>query len=422
MNTKFLTFFIIFCIGITITNSQENKSIDNPYSQSKFVPDISLIIDLSYNNYNLENHDYELLMVPSIINNNSAENHSHAHQHTQKGFNLNYGELYISSVVDPYFDLTGIFHISRLGFELEEGYFITRKLPLGLQLKGGKFFSAFGRINEQHPHVWDFADKPTVFKSFFGSEGLNEVGLQLNWIAPTSFYLNLGFEVSEGENESSFGKKGFEIQSIEVEASEQPNLYTGFISTSFDVEKITGLLKLSGAFGKTRKITNSNSNHVTEAIFTDTKILGLSLYGKYLIDPNKIISFQSEYLYRTMQGNKYFEDTSSVNVLDFENNQSGFYSQLIYKFDKRWRFGIRYDYLQNNLIKINQDNEILPKYLPRYSAMIDFSPTEFSVIRFQYSYDKSKYIYQNNNYIKKEISEFILQLNLSIGAHGAHPF
>ncbi len=69
-----------------------------------------------------------------------------------------------------------------------------KSLPWGFQVKGGKFRSSFGRLNVQHEHVWDFADAPLVNRAFFGEDGLVEKGVQINWLAPTPFYLLLGAE------------------------------------------------------------------------------------------------------------------------------------------------------------------------------------------------------------------------------------
>ena len=92
-----------------------------------------------------------------------------------------------------------------MGWNWKRPFFTTRSLPWGFQLKGGKFRSSIGRLNVQHPHVWDFADAPLVNRAFFGSDGLVEVGAQMNWLAPTPFYLLLGAELLQGENEASFG-------------------------------------------------------------------------------------------------------------------------------------------------------------------------------------------------------------------------
>jgi hypothetical protein len=48
-----------------------------------------------------------------------------------------------------------------------------------------------------------------VYKVFLGDDGLKEKGVQLNWLAPTPFYLLFGVEVLQGENEQSFGTEGF---------------------------------------------------------------------------------------------------------------------------------------------------------------------------------------------------------------------
>ncbi|RCK77650.1 MAG: Zinc-regulated TonB-dependent outer membrane receptor [Ignavibacteriae bacterium] len=419
-----LIIFIILFDNYTITQEQTVK--ENPFSQSKFVPDISFIIDASYLYHNIKNHEFEELQIPGIssLHSNATETHNHTHITNQKGFNLNYGELYISATADPFFDLTGILHLSKSGLEIEEGYFVTRKLPLGFQLKGGKFYSGFGKINEQHPHIWDFVEQPLIFNSFFGSEGLNETGVQLNWIAPTKFFLSTGVEVFQGENEPSFGTQGFSIGSNEIEAIEHPNLLTGFISTSLDIDDFTGLLKFSIASGKKREVHThySETEHEENAISAKTNIFGISITGKYLIDPIKSLSFQTEYLYRTVKGNKYSYDSTAATVYDLERNQSGLYSQIVYKFAKRWRFGARYEFLENNFLRLNNISEKLPSYLPRYSAMIDFNPTEFSRIRFQYTYDRSRYLLEDLNYSIKAIHQITLQINLSIGAHGAHPF
>jgi hypothetical protein len=55
----------------------------------------------------------------------------------------------------------------------------------------------------------------------------------------------------------------------------------------------------------------------------------------------------------------------------------------------------------------------------KYSAMIDFLPSEFSRIRLQYNYDRSLF---TEDLKRKPNNEIILQFNLAIGAHGAHGF
>src|SRR5207244_12087729 len=74
------------------------------------------------------------------------------------------------------------------GVELEEAYFLTTSLKWNLQLRGGQFFTEFGRQNPQHPHAWSFVDQPLVLTRMFGPDGLRSQGARLSWLLPTSFY------------------------------------------------------------------------------------------------------------------------------------------------------------------------------------------------------------------------------------------
>ena len=70
--------------------------------------------------------------------------------------------------------------------EVEEAFFRTLALPSGLTLKGGRFFSGFGYLNEFHAHAWDFVDQPLVYQAFGGQRAQD--GVQLKWLAPTDFF------------------------------------------------------------------------------------------------------------------------------------------------------------------------------------------------------------------------------------------
>ena len=102
----------------------------SPFSQAKFVPDISLIVDGSYLDRNVSDDQAESAFLPGF-------GHHHAHDAPHEGFNLNYAEMSLYSVVDPYFDLFAVLHISAEHVHLEEAYWATRKLPAGSPLRPG---------------------------------------------------------------------------------------------------------------------------------------------------------------------------------------------------------------------------------------------------------------------------------------------
>ncbi len=403
-----------------LNNEYSNNPIyspfNSPFAQSRFVPDIAFIMDFSYAHRDKNNETLPILETPGFTKSDGGLN-------KKNGFNFNYGELSIASSVDPYFDLFTNFHLSEFNFEIEEAYVNTRALPFNFQIKAGKFLSSFGRINSQHAHFWDFSDSPLIFDNLLGEHNILEKGIQLNWLAPTDFYLLSGIEILSGENEKSFGNKGFTTGTNRLEEVNTPNLFTGFIKTSFDFDDLIVLGGLSYAQGGTRLIKESESNNSDMHIHSlnsennfagGAKIFGIDLTAKYFFDSYRYLSWQSEFLHRSISGSEYKENMR----ISLDQEQSGFYSQLIWKFNQQWRIGTRIDLLLRNDIIEENKNINVQGYQPKYTAMIDFNPTEFSRIRLQYNHDKSKYL--DNS--QQAINEVFLQLNMAIGAHGSHSF
>src|SRR5260370_40136700 len=80
---------------------------------------------------------------------------------------------------------------------VEEGYIQTLSLSYGFTVKAGRFFSGVGYHNQIHAHAWDFTDAPLANKVFLGNQ-LNEDGIQLKWVAPTSLYWDVGIDDGRG--------------------------------------------------------------------------------------------------------------------------------------------------------------------------------------------------------------------------------
>jgi hypothetical protein len=416
---KLLLFFLSLFVLPVWSQETETPAQGSPFSQAKFVPDISLILDCSYLHRNVSDEQVSALFLPGFIE-------SSEHSLPREGFNLNYAEITFYSIVDPYFELFAVCHLSEEHFHLEEAYWLTKKLPAGLQLKAGKFLSSFGRINELHTHYWDFADRPLVHQAMFGEEGLNEIGARMTWVAPTEIYLLVGGEVLMGANEASFGSTGFQLpqENIHVNSVRGPGLFVGYLESSVDIGDASVLVRLSGAHGATRRDQDfSSGTPNSQALSANTTVLGGALTVKHTLDAIRYISFQSEYLWRHTDGTSYYNDfTQQVQQSALDNHQSGWYAQAVMKFDLRMRGGIRVDLLQGNEVMENGRRKDLPESLPRFSGMIEFNPTEFSRVRLQYNYDLSRYEETNQQLNRTTVHELSLQVNLAIGAHGAHSF
>ncbi|SHK22318.1 TonB-dependent receptor [Thermocrinis minervae] len=377
----------------------ETLGVYSPFRQTAFLPDISLIVDTSAVGRSLNDDRYKQLTIPGFTYRNTDDT-----PNVNRGFNLNYAELYLYAPVDPYFDLYATIPFSEHGSELEEAYAVTRGLPGGLQVKLGKFRSSFGRLNSLHPHVWDFVDAPLVYRVFLGDDGLVEKGIQVNWLAPLPFYLLFGAEVLQGENQESFGTDGFQVGSFSVSSTRKPNLYVGFVKTSFDLGNLSVLTGLSLATGHAR--------NASEGFAGRTRLYGFDLTAKYFIDSYRYLAFQTEYLYRDQKGQIY--DGTNSTVQDVSKKQGGLYAQVVWRFDPRWRVGLRYDLIDKNSVTGMQTY----KNLYAYYGMLEYNPTEFSRIRFQVGQNRA--FFEGTN--RKTVNEVILQFNFAIGAHGAHPF
>lgn len=397
------------------------------FDQSKFIPDISLVMDASYVDRNIKDAQVGHLEVPGVLlGSHSHGDDNHATYNAENGFNLNYAELVLSSSVDPFFTMDGIFHFSENGVEIDELFFTSNALGHGTKVKGGKFNSNFGYLNEQHHHAWDFADMPLVYESFLGMHGINEVGAQLQWTAPTPFYLMAGFEILQGENEQMFGKESVDLTVINAaanpdtaEGNDGASLYVGYLKASQDFGNTTILGGISYAQGESR-IDHSTDEEGPHVFSGDAKLYGADFVLLHSLDSYSSIKWQSEYLERELDGIQYANnDLGNFVSPTMLKKQSGLYSQLIYTYDKNWKIGLRYDtILKNDVTKANLAVE-QPDNLDKYTAMVEYHTSEFARFRLQYSQDNAMF---NEAGQRERINTIILQANISIGAHGAHSF
>ena len=420
MQIVYMLFFISLFLQKGYPQTMADEPLSDPFSQAKFVPDIAAIVDVTYVQRSLE--DFTHYGIPGFKDTDSKTSDYENHEdelNQNNGFNLNYAEISFYSQVDPFFDMFAVLHASTEGAEIEEAYFTTQQLPFGFKIKGGKFLSSIGRLNDKHAHYWDFADLPLVYKAFFGSQ-LNEIGIQLDWIVPLPFYMLIGAEALRGENETSFGTNGFTVENITtIDDANKPNVYTAFVKSSFDISNFTVLAGASGIYGTSR---------IDHGIGNDTKVAGdHGFYGKtymaigditirYDFNSYQYIYLQTEYIYRNQDGDLYSYDGSINSKSNFDAKQSGLYTQVVVRLNQLWRIGLRYDLLAQNDVNTHHH---LTNNLPRYSSMIEYNPSEFSRFRLQYNYDKSLYSESGTN---KPNHEIIVQANITIGAHGAHSF
>ncbi len=399
------------------------------FDQSKFIPDMSLIVDTAYVDHSVKASEIGHLGMPGLTESLMG---SHAHgaeaetpYNATPGFNLNYAELVLSSSVDPFWTLDGVFHFSESGVEVEEAYVTSTALPMNLRLRVGKMLSNFGRINMQHQHYWDFGDLPLVYETFVGYHGLNEKGAQLQYTTSTSKsnYFMIGAEVLQGENEKMFGNEKLGTEDNPVhDGKEAPSLFITYLKGSADIGNTTILAGVSYAYGSTRQ---DHSDDETEPHFVagNASLTGVELTVKHFFDSYSFLSWQSEWLSKSIDGTEYAvvsdTNTTVTGTQTLAQDQSGFYTQLVYAQDQNWRYGLRWDNLNQNDVVLGGVNQNFVSDYNRYSVMAEYHASEFSRIRLQYNYIDNLF---NDEGDRVDLRSVTLQFNFAIGAHAAHDF
>jgi hypothetical protein len=343
------------------------------------------------------------------------------HDPQQRGFNARNIELAFDGAVDPYFEgfANIVFKLdndNQTDVEVEEAFMQTTSLPFNLQLKGGQFFAAFGRLNPTHPHTWDFVDTPLVNGLFLGPDGLRGVGAQTSWTLPLPWYSQLIFASQNGRGSTGFsfrnpGDDGMFFDRITTDREArglQDFVWIPRFENSFNLSDTqTVLAGVSGAFGSNE--TGANSR---------TQIYGADLLYKWKSSHAEggfpFVKWQTEVMYRRFQAGHGADDSFPV-AETFHD--WGLYSQVLWGFKKGWVVGIRGDYVDMQDSKFTDDLDRQSRW--RLSANLTWYPTEFSKIRLQYNQD---FLEQNFFLSAREVESVFLQWEFILGAHGAHKF
>ncbi|MEO8439780.1 MAG: hypothetical protein ABI540_06105 [Spartobacteria bacterium] len=343
------------------------------------------------------------------------------HDPQQRGFNARNIELALDGAVDPYFEgfaniVFKLTNDNETETEVEEAFMQTTSLPWGLQVKGGQFFAAFGRINPMHPHTWDFVDDPLVNGRFLGSDGLRGVGAQVSWAVPVSWYSQLILGVQNGRGNTGFsfrnpGDDGIFYNRVTTDREArgvQDFVYIPRWENSIDLSPTqTVLAGVSGAFGSNE--TGAESQ---------TQIYGADLLYKWKSPRAEggfpFVKWQSEAMYRRYEAGRGADQSFPVAEIFHD---WGMYSQVVWGFKKGFTAGVRGDYLQMQNSAYTDD--YLRQSRSRVAAELTWYPTEFSKLRLQYNHD---FLQADDFFSARQADSVFFQFEFMLGAHGAHKF
>lgn len=339
-----------------------------------------------------------------------------------KGFQVQEVELAFSAIVDPYFKGEAYLTIPNLtGLEVEEAFVTTTSLPWNLQLKAGSFRSAFGRQNGQHLHVQDFTRRPLVNAAFLGSDGLRGPGAQLSWLSPLPFYLALYGEAFSLRRDPSSG------------AGPIPAPINSFGGNQAQRPAVLGEAKIFLPFGEEWSLfggLNFASGQSSGITLVPGAIIGANraseLYGVDAYLKWKPLNVAQGYSSIALQAEAIVRHLGADGVLGSARD-AGAYAQTVIQFARRWFLGLRGDVLFPLSDATVADPALAyarTGHTVRGSTSLTFQPSEFSRVRAYAELEKA-------NFTGAETAATVppswspgafLQLEISIGAHGAHPY
>ncbi|MBI3444203.1 MAG: hypothetical protein HY055_02265 [Magnetospirillum sp.] len=318
-----------------------------------------------------------------------------------RGFALGESEVTFAANVDHTLYGALTLSLSRENTaSVEEAFIQSSSLPWGFTVKGGRFKSGIGYLNEHHAHTWDFADAPLPYLLMLNGQ-YGDDGLQVRWLAPTAMFVELGMEGFRG---ASFPADGT--------AAKGMGAASAFLHLGDDIGQ--GGEGGSWRAGISHLLTRAERRKSNSDADTFKGRDGLTIVDalyKWAPDGNfteRYVTLQGEYFHRA--------ETGTFNDLRDESTQQGYYAQAVWQFMPRWRIGARHDRAWNSDVNAELVGTTLDsqgRTASRQSLMLDYSTSEFGRFRLQGNLDHSA---------DKPDQQVILQYTVSLGAHGAHAY
>ena len=366
---------------------------------TSFNPAVGLVLNGKYNSFSEKEGDIAGFAI------------GEEGERGKEGLGIDETEMNFSASVDDKFRGSATIalhdHEGETEVEVEEAYVATTALPAGVEVKAGRFFSELGYLNSHHAHADDFADRPLTNRAFLDNN-YGDDGVQVSAVLPTPIYTEIGAGVFRGDDFPAGGAEGSDV-----------GAWTAYGRVGGDVgDKTSWRLGLStlqaddvsrdaGHEGEEVNFSGDSSLYIADAraVFAPT--------GN---NAEQEITVQGEYFMRDENGS-YEDIDAGTGAISYDDSQSGWYAQSVYKFHPQWRVGARYSQLYAGDVPAGLVDSALDDggHDPwAATAMVDWTNSEFSRVRAQYSREEVADGQEDN--------QFTLQYIMSLGAHGAHNY
>jgi len=359
-----------------------------------------------------------------------------AHDPRKRGFTLQQAEVQMNGAVDPWFRGQFVLVTSldadegETIVEVEEAWLTTQQLPANMQLKAGHYLTDFGRLNQIHPHAWDYQDQPVVMTRFFGADGLRAPGARLSWLAPTRTYFEalIGVQNANGEtlqsflaNDEVYEERAVGGRFLDEEARDVRSLgdvlWHARLATATDFTPAHTLGGgVSAAFGPN-----------ATGVGADTVIYGADFMYRWRAIDNRrgypFFKLQGEVMARAFDAAAQVDDNSGspVDLPSDTLDDWGAYLYAVYGFDVGWAVGLRGEvcsgagasYLGAGAFDRADDPWRADR--TRISPMLSYQTSEYSRVRLQYNWDDSDHL--------DDVAHSVwLGFEILIGPHQPHSY
>ncbi len=280
-------------------------------------------------------------------------------------------EVGLQAVIDPYARADVFISFTPAEVAVEEAYLTTLGLPAGLQLRAGRFFSPFGRLNPTHPHTWDFLDAPLARGRLLAAETLAGPGLDLSWLAPLPWF-------------------------VEVHLAAQSTAPYG------GEERLTGVGRVSQFFALSDATTlglGLSAARRDEGTGAARDLAGVDLLVKVRPPAGRA--------YAKLEGELYTRRYRGAAVPTDGGDGWGAWAQLFWRQDAYLGYGVRWE-------RAPAGGGAAPGTEQRWSAVGDWFLTEFQRVGLQ--------VARSERPGGADGWEAVLHAGFILGAHGAHPF
>ena len=310
------------------------------------------------------------------------------------GLHFDEAEISLLSVVDPYWTLTSNIVFVGDGSVDPEEVWVRNTSISSVQLKLGKIRGTFGKHGMLHTHAFPFIQAPVIMANTIGEEGFKDAGLEAAWLTPLPWFAELTGGVYEGIATDA-------DHPLDFGSSRHDNVpLLDHFKNQFDLNDATTL-----EIGQSYLQGRGSDGFVHSALGADVTFRNV---------PPKNSNRRGWIL----QG-EYIQKGSTTGG-SYHKEEHGGYASFQYRLSQVWWAGIRGEQARDSFTDFLVDGAGDPVRgkVTRGNANIEWMPSEFSFVRFEYSHAKA----DNGAGINPTDDRFMVQMSYTIGYHPAHAY